>query len=146
MSAIDDEKMGAYKEAFSLFDQDGNGSISSGELKNVMKSLNIEMGDADVERMIKEVDADASGNIEFNEFVALMMRYEDQDQKDIAEAFEIIDRDGSGVISSMELKQALLMLGQRLSDAEIDDMILEADVDGNGEINREEFTKLMLRV
>jgi calmodulin len=35
-------------------------------------------------------------------------------------------------------------LGEKLSDAEADEMIREADVDGNGQISYEEFVKVML--
>lgn len=35
-------------------------------------------------------------------------------------------------------------LGEKLSDNEVDEMIREADVDGDGQINYDEFVKMML--
>jgi calmodulin len=55
-------------------------------------------------------------------------------------AFKVFDRDGSGTISASELKAVMKSLGENLSDAEIDEMIREADKDQNGSIDCEWFT------
>ena len=49
----------------------------------------------------------------------------------------MFDTDGSGKISREELKLCMQKLGERLTEADIDKMIQEADVDGDGEINYE---------
>jgi len=55
----------------------------------------------------------------------------------LKEAFAVFDRDGSGKISSRELKQAMSSLGEKLNDDEIAEMIKEADKNGDGEIDYE---------
>jgi calmodulin len=52
-------------------------------------------------------------------------------------AFEVFDKDGSGTISADELRQVMKSLGENLTDAEIDEMIAEADKDRNGSIDCE---------
>ena len=47
-----------YKEAFSLFDQDGDGAITQDELGTVMRSLGLNPTDCELKDMIREVDAD----------------------------------------------------------------------------------------
>lgn len=50
-------------------------------------------------------------------------------------AFRVFDKDGSGTISAAELKAVMKSLGENLTDAEIDEMIREADKDNNGTID-----------
>lgn len=52
-------------------------------------------------------------------------------------AFAVFDRDGSGTISASELKAVMKSLGENLTDAEIDEMIGEADKNRNGTIDCE---------
>ncbi|KAG2379435.1 hypothetical protein C9374_006552 [Naegleria lovaniensis] len=59
------------KEAFSLFDEDGNGSISMEELGNVMEQLASRPSDEELLHMFKLVDENHDGKIEFEEFVKL---------------------------------------------------------------------------
>ena len=49
-----------YKEAFSLFDKDGDGTITSKELGTVMRSLGQKPTEAELEEMISQVDADGT--------------------------------------------------------------------------------------
>jgi calmodulin len=52
-------------------------------------------------------------------------------------AFQVFDRDNSGSISSDELRLVMRQLGENLTDQEIDEMLQEADKDGNGTIECE---------
>ena len=64
--------------------------------------------------------------------------------KDLIEAFKQFDHDGSGLISAAELRHVMTNLGEKLTDEEVDEMIREADVDGDGHINYEEFVRMMM--
>ncbi len=96
--------------------------------------------------MINEVDADGNGTIDFPEFLSLMARkMKDTDtEEELIEAFKVFDRDGNGFISAAELRHVMTNLGEKLTDEEVDEMIREADVDGDGQINYEEFVKMMM--
>ena len=48
--------------------------------------------------------------------------------------FQAFDKDGNGVVSAAELRHVMANLGCKLSDGELDDMINEADTDGDGQI------------
>eukprot|EP00439_Symbiodinium_sp_Y106_P027281 s7146_g3.t1 len=106
-----------------------------------------------------EVDADGNGTIDFPEFLSLMARkmkdtdteeelieaFKDTDtEEELIEAFKVFDRDGNGFISAAELRHVMTNLGEKLTDEEVDEMIREADVDGDGQINYEEFVKMMM--
>lgn len=68
----------------------------------------------------------------------------DEAKQELVEAFEVFDRDGNGQIVAAELKYVMAEMGQELSDQQVDQMIEEADTDGDGQINYEEFVRVML--
>ncbi|KAL4298921.1 hypothetical protein AHAS_Ahas17G0049200 [Arachis hypogaea] len=143
---LTDEQISEFKEAFSLFDKDGDGCITTKELGTVMRSLGQNPTEAELQDMINEVDADGNGTIDFPEFLNLMARkMKDTDsEEELKEAFRVFDKDQNGFISAAELRHVMTNLGEKLTDEEVDEMIREADVDGDGQINYEEFVKVMM--
>uniref|UniRef100_A0A8C4NMR1 Calmodulin 2 n=1 Tax=Eptatretus burgeri TaxID=7764 RepID=A0A8C4NMR1_EPTBU len=144
-------------EAFSLFDKDGDGTITTKELGTVMRSLGQNPTEAELQDMINEVDADGNGTIDFPEFLTMMARkMKDADgEEEVREAFRLnvflhyvrgwcLDRMGIGFISAAELRHVMTNLGEKLTDEEVDEMIREADIDGDGQVNYEEFITMML--
>ncbi|KAJ7267398.1 calmodulin [Mycena rebaudengoi] len=140
------EQISEFKEAFSLFDKDGDGTITTLELGTVMRSLGQNPTEAELQDMINEVDVDGNGTIDFDEFLAMMAKkFQDTDsEEEIRQAFTVFDKDGNGTISVQELQQVMRSLGEKLTDREVEEMIREADTDGDGEINYEEFVKMMM--
>merc|ERR1712164_1267 len=99
---LTEEQIAEFKEAFSLFDKDGDGTITTKELGTVMRSLDQNPTEAELQDMINEVDADGNGTIDFPEFLSLMSKkLKDTDtEEDLIEAFKVFDRDGNGLISA----------------------------------------------
>ncbi|WAR18958.1 CALM-like protein [Mya arenaria] len=60
------------REAFQVFDKDGNGFISSAELRNVMNNLGEKLTEEEVQEMIREADIDGDGQVNYEEFVKMM--------------------------------------------------------------------------
>ncbi|VDD94147.1 unnamed protein product [Enterobius vermicularis] len=105
--------------------QDGNGTISISELGVAMRSLGQNPTEQEIIDIINEVDIDGNGQIEFPEFCVMMKRImKETDQEMIREAFRV-------------------HMGMQFDDYEVDEMMREIDVDGNGEIDYEEFVKMM---
>jgi len=142
---LTEEQIAEFKEAFSLFDKDGDGTITTKELGTVMRSLGQNPTEAELQDMINEVDADGNGTIDFPEFLTMMARkMKDTDsEEEIREAFRVFDKDGNGYISAAELRHVMTNLGEKLTDEEVDEMIREADIDGDGQVNYEEFVTMM---
>lgn len=97
---LSEEQIAEFKEAFSLFDKDGDGTITTKELGTVMRSLGQNPTESELTDMVNEVDADGDGTIDFSEFITMMakkMKETDSDEE-IREAFKVFDKDGNGFI------------------------------------------------
>ncbi|EGK89425.1 histidine kinase [Microcoleus vaginatus PCC 9802] len=128
-------------EAFQVFDADGSGAISLEELGQVMRSLGQSPNETELREMIKEVDVDLSGSIDFEEFKMLMMSEQGDRQSRLKRSFSVFDEDGSGQITKNEMQDMMSPFG--LTEPELDEIIKEADHDGNALIDFEEFCTLV---
>ncbi|KAK7026702.1 hypothetical protein SK128_018694 [Halocaridina rubra] len=69
----DDEAMyEELKEAFRLYDKEGNGYITTSTLKEILKELDNKLSDEDLDGIIEEIDEDGSGTVDFDEFMEMM--------------------------------------------------------------------------
>jgi len=139
------EEIQAYKDAFAIFDKDGDGTISTSELAQAMKSLGQNPSDAEIQDMINEVDVDQSGTVDFEEFLKMMTtetKGVDLEQE-MRSAFKVFDVDGSGTISPDEIFKLMASLGENLSEEEIKSMVKEVDSNGDGSIDYEEFVNFI---
>lgn len=146
MENLSEEKIAEFRAAFELFDRDRDGTITTKELGTVMKNLGQNLSETELEEMIKQVDLDGNGTIDFKEFLGLMVRkMKDTDtEEELLEAFKVFDRDSNGFITSHELRHVMTSLGESLTPEEIEEMVKEADADGDGQINYDEFVKMMM--
>ncbi|BES91751.1 troponin C [Nesidiocoris tenuis] len=60
------------KEAFRLYDKEGNGYITTGVLKEILAALDDKLTPEDLDGMISEIDTDGSGTVDFDEFMEMM--------------------------------------------------------------------------
>ncbi len=71
---LTNEQIAELKEAFSLVDKDGDGSITAKELGTVQCSLGYNQTKAELQAMINEVNADGNGTLDFLEFCKIEMK------------------------------------------------------------------------
>merc|ERR1712166_512115 len=67
----------------------------------------------------------------------------DEAKKEVKEAFDLFDTDGSGAIDAKELKIAMQALGFEPSSEEVAKMVKDIDCDGNSTVEFEEFIDMM---
>ena len=67
-------------------------------------------------------------------------------EDEIRDAFRVFDREGNGFISIIDLTDVLSQLGEKLSQEEVEELIHEADIDGDGNIFYDEFIAMIFKV
>jgi len=143
---LDEEAIEEIKEAFNLFDTDGKGNIDVRELKAAFRALGFQVKKAEIRQLFVDMDKDlGSATITYDEFVEMVTpRMLNRDSREeIMKVFALFDDDNTGCISFKNLKRVATELGENLTDDELQEMIDEADRDGDGVINDEEFYRVM---
>lgn len=140
------QQISELKEAFQLFDRDGDGTISTDELGIVLRSIGQNQSDAAIKEMIAEVDDDNNGFCEYDEFLLLMSKKINEGQMDeeMMEAFKTFDEAGKGYINLNDLKRVLKQYNEALSDEEITILFHETDADKDNKINFKDFILMMM--
>lgn len=139
------------RDAFNLFDRDGDGLISREELESVMKSLGQTAGtEEDVRNLVGDGVSGQytarGGAIDFDFFCLLMgkkikgMSNEDE----LKDAFRVLDKHGQGWITTLEMQKICKRLGEDMEEEEVHAMIGEAISNYDGKIYYDGFVKTMI--
>jgi len=146
MDQLSEEQVAEYKEAFSLFDKDGDGQITTKELGIVMRSLKLNPTEEELRELIQEVDSGGNGSIDFQEFLAMMSRKskDTASEEEIRAAFRILDKEGQGFVGADDLRLALTTLGEKLTEVEADELIREADLDSDGIVKLDDLIRALI--
>ncbi|XP_010276712.1 PREDICTED: probable calcium-binding protein CML13 [Nelumbo nucifera] len=141
---LSEDQVASMKEAFSLFDTDGDGRIAASELGILMRSL----GGNPTQAQLKEIVAQEKLTSPFNfpRFLELMSKHMKSEPFDrqLRDAFMIIDKDSTGYVTVSELRHILTNIGEKLEPAEFDEWIREVDVGSDGRIRYEDFIVRMV--
>merc|ERR1712139_286946 len=115
------------------------------ELKAAMRALGFEIKNDELKKMITDIDNDGNGTIEFGEFLGMMTAKmgEKDSREDIEKVFKLFDDDSTTKITFKNLARVAEELGETIDDEELQDMINQADRDGDGAINGDEFYRIM---
>uniref|UniRef100_A0A061S2P4 Calmodulin n=1 Tax=Tetraselmis sp. GSL018 TaxID=582737 RepID=A0A061S2P4_9CHLO len=79
---LTEEMVAEFKECFTLFDKSGDGRVSAEEISEVMRQLGVDLSPEKLKTMIEEVDTNNSGELEFPEFLQLMVRQMTEHEED----------------------------------------------------------------
>ena len=144
-STLSEETKADYMDAFNLFDTNHDGTINSQKIGEIMRKLGKNPTEQQLLQLIGNVTKTDSKKITFDDFVDLMEKKnkEDDTEAEIINTFRIFDKENNGLISNEELFHIIRTFGETLTDKEIEEIINEADVDGDGYINYEEFVRMM---
>ncbi|PAA60649.1 hypothetical protein BOX15_Mlig028870g3 [Macrostomum lignano] len=145
MQSLTPAQVSEYQEAFKLFDKNNDGKITPAELGVAMRNLGQNPTEADIQKMISDVDHKKKGYVEFEEFVEMMekKKRETDTEQELRKVFKIFDKNNDGKISSEELRYVMNSLGENLTESDVNEMIRQADKNQDGFVDFQEFKLLM---
>merc|ERR1739838_411404 len=110
-----------------------------------MTSLGLEQKNQAVFDMIKEIDTDGSGELEFAEFLDMMCARltSKTPRSEIEKVFKLFDNDRTGEISLDNLKRVAAELGEEVSNEELQEVVMRNDVDKDGAWTLDDFYAVM---
>lgn len=144
---IGQEEKEYLEKIFKALDKNGDGHLSKEEiLEGYEEHFGIPINEEDVDKMMKNVDIDGNGVIEYTEFVMATMNEKNMvSNEKLQQAFKMFDKDGSGTITPDEIKE-VLGFDSSISEKALDNIIREVDENGDGVIQFEEFVHMMKKL
>jgi len=149
---LSDTALKELKDLFMAMDENNDGTLSVSELKEGLQRSGVAVPQ-DMEQMMDNLDTDGSGVIDYSEFMAATMDKRKYIQEDVCwRAFKTFDVDGSGTIDKEELMKLLGIdtvsdvMQVQVTEQEVDSIMKECDLNGDGKIDFEEFLAMMRKM
>ena len=112
----------------------------------IREKLELYIQQKQIVALMKKIDTDGSGEIEFDEFIEFMRNLNREDELDedaLKEVFKLFDRDEKGYLKPESVYHIFLALGEKIKLEDITTILKENDIDGDGNLNFEDFKMLM---
>ncbi|ORZ11996.1 hypothetical protein BCR42DRAFT_421030 [Absidia repens] len=140
--AISDIEVAQLKECYDSYTH-GHG-MNASTLAEIYRKAKVPVTQEELDRQIARASSKGNGKLDFDDFLTVMTRqYETNPEEGISKVFAMLDADDDGLITSQDLERAIVEFGETVTPDELKEMILSADVDGDGMVNYEEFLKIM---
>jgi calcium-dependent protein kinase len=130
-----------FIEMFKLIDENSDGVLTLDEIKNGINhcQFKVKMDEDTIIKLFNDMDIDKNGLVNYTEFVSALMDYEKNIKKEhLIECFRNYDEDNSGKISFSEFCRILRPQNEK-EKKELKELYDKFDIDGDGEIDIEEF-------
>jgi myosin light chain 6 len=151
MADFTEDQIQDFREAFQLFDRSGDEKIKLSQAGDVFRALGQNPTNAEVIKVLNNPKAEDMNvkTLTFDEFLpmlATITRNQDPGSyDDFVEGLRVFDKEGNGTVNAAELRHVLTTLGEKLSEDEVE-QLLTGHEDNNGQINYEDFIKIILQV
>jgi len=143
-----EDELKDLRTAFDLLDRNQDGRITASELQFMLGKLGIELQDEVVQQLLKSASHTGNELLNESEFMqwvkkiqSLLPEDDDDISKDLIAAFKVFDVDRNGYITKNELRTAMEMMGEPVTEQQLNEFIRLATTDKEGRINYEEFAK-----
>jgi len=138
---LTEEQKREIKEAFSSFEETG---IEADELKSAMQALGFDPKNPEVQRILEKLDKH-NKPLSFEEYMDVMIDKEESKdpENEMRKAFKVLCEEGTDKITLKSLSKICNDLGEKISEEELKEMIIEADKDQDDVVGEEDFIKIM---
>jgi len=144
-ATLSDQHIKELKEAFSIFDKNGDGGISVDELRIFLETLGQKPTDKEVQSLMAEVDEDGNNEIDFDEFLQMMVTLLNPHEKEdeIAKALAPFDPKGKGFIKVDDFVAGMTQLGDAMSVKDVNELVAAAAKTSEGHLDFKALVKLL---
>nr|2BL0_B Chain B, MYOSIN REGULATORY LIGHT CHAIN [Physarum polycephalum] len=132
------------QECFQIFDKDNDGKVSIEELGSALRSLGKNPTNAELNTIKGQLNAKEFDLATFKTVYRKPIKTPTEQSKEMLDAFRALDKEGNGTIQEAELRQLLLNLGDALTSSEVEELMKEVSVSGDGAINYESFVDMLV--
>lgn len=132
MTDLSEEQILEFKDAFSLFDERGDGKVEKTRVPDIVRSLGLNPLKQDVEK-VKENLKSNKDRISFEEFLPIyvpLAKKQAGSAEEFVEALKMFDREGNGKIRAAELRRMLTAIGDKLTESQADVIVGIHEVKG----------------
>lgn len=147
--AFTEDQVAEAEEVFMLFDTRGDRMIEVSQVGDVLRALGQNPTESEVKRLLQSVNSQkkADSRVTFDMFLPMMQAVTSKPCSDTVDDFveglRHFDKAGDGRISAAELRHLLCSLGEKMSEEEVEQLI-HGQEDSQGNVNYEEFVKMVL--
>lgn len=138
------------EQAFAVFDPQRLGYLHNSDIMSVLHTLGWAFSETDAVKIIIEMDYNHSGTVGYKDFAKWVISHERDSNVSLDElidnVFRTIDKDDSGSIEAAEILRALNELGEQIEYEDAQEIVREADHNGDGSIDKSEFHDFMTRL
>ncbi|ORZ16602.1 hypothetical protein BCR42DRAFT_415423 [Absidia repens] len=141
-STMTDAEVAQLRECYDSYTH-GHG-MNASTLAEIYRKAKVQVTQEELNRQIAAASSKGNGKLDFDDFLTIMTRQREANPEEGAsKVFALLDTDNDGLITSQDLERAIVEFGETVTPDELKEMVLSADVDGDGMINYEEFLKVM---
>jgi len=145
MARLPDKQTYEIKEAFAVWDTDKDGKISTKELGAMVRSLGASPTEAELRTIVARFNAERGGCFTLKELLEIMQQQQSKAMKEenLISSFKVFDPTNTGFIATVELRRMMIILGEPLSNTEVNEMIKEAE-GPPGKVDYKKYVKTLL--
>ena len=126
MTDLTEEQILEFKDAFSLFDQNGDGKVDKAQVPSILRSVGLNPMKHDLDKVKENLKSIKDKRIAFEEFLPIyvsLAKKQTGSAEEFIQALKNFDRDLNGRISAAELRRMLTALGDKLTEEQADVII-----------------------
>ena len=145
--AEEDPNDGTYqfKSLFYIADKNKDGLISYQELKILLEKCGYLCSEAELQDYVNDVDINENGELDLNSFLDIIenIQKENDTEEELQEVFKIFDKNNTKLISTKNVLDIFSKIDETIKEEEVLQMFKECDLDNDGYLNYEEFTRMI---
>lgn len=123
MTDLTEEQIIEFKDAFCLFDQEGDGKVGKAQVPDILRSVGLNPMKHDVDKVKESLKSSKNKRVAFEEFLSLyvpLAKKQTGSEEEFVQALRHFDRELNGRISAAELRRMLTGLGDKLTEEQAD--------------------------